>query len=267
MKKSKKNKKKNNNNLSLIGISIVALLFVTLIYQYFQLKQGMVELDGDNCRVDGLFPRETVVLLDSTEALSESQQVNITNRAEKLVRNSLLHERFTIYALQDNPDRFKPTLTLCNPGDGQEKPELLKAKKQLRAFKKEFEEPMIQSFRDMSNIESSESSPIMEMLKFVGLRTFAKSDSPDKRLILVSDMVEHTESYSQYRNRNYDFRSLSATPYFREMRPSLDGVYINLLYIERASLAEIQGGDHVTKFWQPFARRSGGQIDDITYIN
>ena len=126
---------------------------------------------------------------------------------------------------------------------------------------------MIQSFRDMSNIESSESSPIMEMLKFVGLRTFAKSDSPDKRLILVSDMVEHTESYSQYRNRNFDFRSLSSTPYFREMRPSLDGVYINLLYIERASLAEIQGGDHVTKFWQPFVRRSGGQIDDITYIN
>ena len=156
MKKSKKNKKKDNNNLSLIGISIVAVLFVTLIYQYFQLKQGMVELDGDNCRVDGLFPRDTVVLLDSTEALSESQQVNITNRAEKLVRNSLLHERFTIYALQDNPDRFKPTLTLCNPGDGQERPELLKAKKRLRAFKKEFEEPMIQSFRDMSNIESSD---------------------------------------------------------------------------------------------------------------
>ena len=96
MKKSKKNKKKNNNNLSLIGISIVALLFVTLIYQYFQLKQGMVELDGDNCRVDGLFPRDTVVLLDSTEVLSESQQVNIKNRAEKLVRNSLVHERFTI---------------------------------------------------------------------------------------------------------------------------------------------------------------------------
>lgn len=267
MKKSKKNKKKNTNHLPLIGISIFALLFGTLIYQFFQLKQGMIQLDGDNCRVDGLFPRDTVVLLDSTEALSESQQVDIKNRAEKLVRDSLLHERFTIYALQDNPDRFKPTLTLCNPGDGQEKSELIKAKKELRMYKKEFEGPLIKSFSDMSSIVSSESSPIMEMLKFVGLRTFARSDSPDKRLILVSDMVEHTDSYSQYRNKNLDFESLSNTPYFREMRPRLDEVYIDLLYIERASLAEIQGSDHVTKFWQPFVRRSGGQINNVTYIN
>lgn len=267
MRKRKKSKRKNTNYLPQVGIAIFAVLFITLFYKYFQLKGEIIQLDENNCRVDGLFSRDTVILLDSTEPLSESQQVDISNRAHKLVRDSLVHERFTIYALKDDPGRFQPAMVICNPGDGQDKPEILKAKKSLRIFKNEFERPMIESFKDMSNLESSESSPIMEMLKFVGLRTFERSDSRDKRLILVSDMVEHTDAYSQYRDRRLDFQNLSNTPYFREMRPRLDGVYIDLLYLERSSLSEIQGSDHITKFWQPFVRRSGGQINNVTYIN
>ena len=264
---SKLSRKKNNNLGPIIAIAMAIFLFGTLIYQYLQLKQSEVKLDGNNCRVDEFFPRDTVVLLDSTEALSEAQYEDILNHAQKLVRDSLVYERFTIYALQDNPDRFKPATTLCNPGDGQDKPEIIKSKKALRKFENSFKKPLIESFSGLSKIESSETSPIMEMLKFVGLRTFARSTSPEKRLILVSDMVENTRSYSQYRNSNLDFAKHSQSPYFREMRPRLDNVFIDLLYIERPALAGIQGGNHISKFWQPFVRRSGGQIKSVTHIN
>jgi hypothetical protein len=263
----KKQKKKGSGPFPLIIITLVVGLFATLFYQYFELTQNEIKLDSNNCRVDGLFPRDTVILLDATDALSDSQLVGVGNRMELIVREGIMHERFTIYALEDDPDRFKSSRTLCNKGDGQQKPWLLRAKKTLRDWRVEFRDPMLNSVKGLASVTPSTSSPIMEMIKFVGLRTFALSKSSDKRLILVSDMVEHTDSYSQYRDRKLDFENLSKSPYFREMRPRLNDVMIDLLYIERPALSDIQGSDHVTKFWRPFVRRSGGKIKSVTYIN
>jgi len=267
IRSKKKKKKKGSGPFPFIIITLVVGLFGTLFYQYFQLTQNEIKLDSNNCRVDGLFPRDTVILLDATDALSDSQLVGVGNRMELIVSEAIMHERFTIYALEDDPDRFKSSRTLCNKGDGQQKPWLFRAKKTLRDWRVEFRDPMINSVKGLASVTPSKSSPIMEMIKFVGLRTFGLSKSSDKRLILVSDMVEHNDFYSQYRNRDLDFEKLAQTRYFREMRPRLSNVMIDILYVERPTLTGIQGSDHIRKFWQPLVRQSGGQIRDVTYIN
>ena len=262
-------RKKTNNTLPIAIIGLVLVLLAVFSYQYAQMVEATIQTDStSNCRSDGFFPRDTVILLDATEAVSQAQFEDLSNRVELVVRDSITHERFTIYFLRDEPERFQPKLVVCNPGTGAN---LSAATNNLRKLMKtwqvSFRAPVKGSLQGLTEVAPSTSSPIMEMLKFVGLRTFARSNSPEKRLILVSDMVEHTNSYSQYRDTKLDFKSLSKTPYFREMRPSLDEVMIDLLYIERANLAEIQGGDHVAKFWQPLVRRSGGQIKNVIYIN
>jgi hypothetical protein len=267
---SKRNRrKKTNNNLPIAIIALVIMLLCIFVYQYTKAVQSTIKTDKvTNCRSDGFLPRDTVILIDATEAVSEAQFEDLSNQLKLIVSDSTIYERFTIYFLRDEPDRFQPKLTVCDPGTGEN---LSSATNNLRKLKKtwkeSFEAPLKNSIDGLDEVSPSTSSPIMEMIKYVGLRTFARSNSPDKRLILVSDMVEHTDSYSQYRNRNFNFDSLAKAPYFREMRPRLNEVTIKLLYIERPSLSEIQGNDHVTKFWQPFVRRSGGQINDVTYIN
>ncbi|MDC0004199.1 hypothetical protein OAE19_07350 [Porticoccaceae bacterium] len=207
-------------------------------------------------------------MLDATEAVSQAQLEDLSNQLEIMVRDSIIHERFTIYFLRDEPERFQPSLVVCNPGTGQNLSSAThNLRKLMTTWQNSFKAPVTDSLQGLAKVTPSSSSPIMEMLKFVGLRSFARSTSPDKRLILVSDMVEHTDSYSQYRNKNLNFEKLSQTPYFREMRPRLNDVMVDLLYIERPPLAKIQGSDHVKKFWQPFVRRSGGRIKNVTYIN
>ena len=262
-------RRKTSNALPIAIIGLVLILLVLFGYQFTKAVQSMVETDAStNCRSDGFFSRDTVVLLDATEGLSEAQLVGLTNQLEQVVRDSLIYERFTVYVLRDDPERFQSRLVVCNPGDGQNlDPNTNNIKRLLKNWQTSFRGPVIRSLQELSEVAPANSSPIMEMLKFVSLRTFSRSAAADKRLILVSDMVEHTDSYSQYRNTNLDFEKLSQTPYFREMRPALTGVMIDLLYIERPALAQLQGSDHITKFWQPLVRRAGGQIRNINYLN
>jgi len=262
-------RKKANNTLPIIIIGSVLALLALFIYQYTLVVQGTVKTDAaTNCRSDGVFPRDTVVLIDATERVSTAQFEYLSNQLEQVVQTSIIHERFSIYFLRDDPERFQPALVVCNPGTGQNlSSNTANLPKLMANWEKSFKAPIKESLLGLAEVSPSLSSPIMEMLKFVGLRTFARSTSADQRLILVSDMVEHNDSYSQYRNRDLDFEKLAQTRYFREMRPRLSDVMIDILYVERPALIEIQGGDHITKFWQPLVRQSGGQIRDVTYIN
>jgi hypothetical protein len=267
--RTRNRRKKANNSLPTIIIGLVLVLLALFIFQYSKVVQGTIKTDAaTNCRADGVSPRDTVVLIDATEAVSTAQLEDLSNQLEQVVQTSILHERFTIYFLRDDPERFQPSLVVCNPGTGQNLSGATNnLKKLMTTWEESFKAPIKNSLLGLAELTPSSSSPIMEMLKFAGLRSFARSTSPDQRLILVSDMVEHNDAYSQYRNRNLDFESLAQTRYFREMRPRLSDVVIDILYIERPALAEIQGSDHIKKFWQPLVRKSGGQIRDVTYIN
>ena len=268
---SRRRKRQKTSNILPIAIIVAVLVILGIfIFQYTKAVQNKIETDSaNNCRSDGVFPRDTVVLIDATEAVSPTQLLSLSNQLDSVIRDSMIHERFTVYFLRDDPKKFQPKLLVCNPGTGQDlSPATNNLPKLLRTWRDSFQSPLKNTLKGLDEVLPSTSSPIMEMLKYVGLTTFDRSESTYKRLILISDMVEHTDSYSQYRNKNLDFKSLSQTQYFREMRPSLRDVVVNLWYLERNKLSEIQGTDHIDKLWVPFVRKSGGQvIQPITQIN
>lgn len=270
MKTGKKFKKRQqDNNIALTIIVAVIFLGILLGYKVIDTRQNMVDTDRHtNCRVDKQFPRDTVILMDATEALSESQVEGVINYLEDLVTDSIKYERFTLYFLNDDPETFKPQLTVCNPGDGQAlDPNTNNLKKLLKTWERSFKYPIIKSAQGLATVAPSDYSPIMEMLKFVALRTTSKSSALDKRIIIVSDMVEHTTAYSQYRNPKANFMLFKDTPYFREMRPRLNDVNVHLLYVERSRLAYVQGREHVELFWKPFIESSNGQYRSNLIIN
>tara|TARA_B110000503_G_scaffold113747_1_gene170804 strand:+ start:303 stop:1121 length:819 start_codon:yes stop_codon:yes gene_type:complete len=272
MSRTRTNKRKQSNNerMKALAMLVVCVGFVgTVLYNYFLATQNEIALDKTTlCRLDGDFPRETVILLDATESLSEAHTEAVLNRIESEIENSYLYERFSIYSLQDDPTRFQPQFVLCNPGDGKDKSYLTAAPKKIfEQWRLKFRDPILNEIKSLELQKSSESSPVMEMLKFVGLRTMARSDSSKKRIILVSDMVENTDKYSQYTNSNMDFNALKDTSYFREVRPRLNEVHVELLYIERGNLSGIQGKDHIQKFWKPFIEQSKGLLSSVTNIN
>jgi len=190
----------------------------------------------------------------------------VLNHLRETLRISKQDEQFTLYSLNDDLDTYQPTLIICNPGDGQESSELT-ANIQLltQTWEQDFYQKIVAAVESQMIIDEADNSPIMEMFKFVGIRSMFESTAPEKRIIVISDMVEHTSSYSQY-TQSVDFQTLKDSPYFREVRPSLDNVDVEMLYIERPELAVIQRRRHIT-FWENLIDEAGGRITLVEPIN
>jgi len=269
MSKKAKQKKKNDQIKGSIILGFVGLLAIWFGFSLYDANDKFIELHPEtNCRIDGVSPRETVILLDSTESLSEAQVETVINHLNHEIENAILFERFTVYSLKAEPERFQPQFSVCNPGDGSDKSFVNNnPRKILKKWETLFKDPILRAVTMMGYEEASQTSPVMEMLKFVGIRTFARSKSDEKRMILISDMVENTSKYSQYSDLSADFRANRDTPYFRKVKPRLLGVDVHILYIERSNLTKIQGKKHLERFWKPFLEASGGALSSITYIN
>ena len=263
-------KKKGNQNISnWILISIVLISLVALMYFYFKVSSEQVAIDSkSNCRIDGNAPRDTIILLDATQKLSDSHLEALRNIINQYIDASILYERFTIYILGDDPDKYRPQFSVCNPGDGEGVSSVTgNPQKILRNWNNSFKQPIIDVVNSLDADISASSSPVMEMLKFVGLRSIDRNMSSEKRILIVSDMVENTESYSQYSQKNLSYREWIRTPYFRKTRSRLDNVEVNIIYVERPELSSIQGKDHIEKFWSPLIKEAGGRLQTVKTIN
>lgn len=268
-RRSRRSTKKNGNFPYLVMLFIGTLFVFFVGYKFFEKKSELVEIDSNLCRLDKKFPRITAILLDATDGLNESQLENVENRVERILNSALEDEQFMVYFLNDDPDTFKPALTVCRPDDGEDANPLYEAPKKIKiAYKEQFFNPIMGVVGNLGPALAAQSSPVMEMLKFVGIRTMDQNDAPEKRLIIVSDMVENTLNYSQYKTPAKPFASLKKSPYFRQVRPRLQGVDVKIFYIERRDLNHIQKFDsHTRDFWAPFLRNSGVESVEFDNIN
>ena len=103
------------------------------------------------------------------------------------------------------------------------------------------------------------------MFKYVSINTMYDSSAKQKRIIFVSDMLHHTEQYSHYR-RSIDFESFAETPYSIEVKPYLNDVNIEVLYVVRAKDRNLQNRGHIA-FWEDFVSNAGGDIVRVKTIN
>ena len=268
MSRRSRRKKGNQNISSWITIIVVILLGATLFYFYSKAASEQIDIDQtSNCRTDGSAPRDTVILLDATQTLTESHLEALRNIVTQYIDESVMYERFTVYVLEDQPDRYKPQFSVCNPGDGAGVSAISgNPAKIYRNWSTSFRQPIIDMVNSLDSDLSANSSPVMEMLKFVGLRSISRETSSEKRILLVSDMVENTKAYSQYSQTNLNYSDWKDTPHFRQTRSRLDGVDVNIIYVERPSLSSIQGKDHIEKFWSPLIDEAGGLLKSVKTI-
>ena len=219
------------------------------------------------CPLDGVYPR-TAVLIDATDVLSDSQVKTITEEIDALRRRLAVHEWVGIFVLNEC-DLALPTpeVALCNPGDESAANVLYENPRQMqRRFEREFQAPIEAAVRRLSQLPSSSTSPLLEMIQAVaGDRNFDSTAS--RRLIIVSDMLQNVPAYSHYRD-GADFATWRNTNYAREfLQLSLLGVEVDILYLKRIAdgTREKQTRGHVA-FWEDYFDAVGATVNTLKPI-
>ena len=231
--------------------AVVALVVVGFVY--LRLTTVKPVLDKQTlCPLEGGAQSTTVVLLDTSDQWPEITREEVRKRLEKLAEDvpdyGLLELRLVDPSVQGGRIMFSK----CNPGSGVNESEITANPRLMRRkWKEQFLSPLQQALdRTLTQAETA-SSPILSTAQRIAVDHF--DGKRPGHLILVSDMIENTPDYSQYKG-DFSYERYKQSPAYKKQHTDLRGADVTILYVQRLRM---DSGKHI-KFWTDWIRDNHG---------
>jgi hypothetical protein len=213
-------------------------------------KINAVQLDPANsCPLSGPVTVHAV-LLDQSDPISPLQVQRLRQLVNRLVEEAEVGERIDLYVLAANAvQAMTPRLSLCRPkSEGNilyENPEHIR-----KGYVARFQQPLDDALTQLTQLSSSNVSPIMESIKAVCIAAFGSlPPGVPTKLTIASDMIQYSSLLDHYKQR--DFEAFSHTPPYNEVVTDCHRARVNVLYLIRPRDARIQDRKHEL-FWEKF---------------
>ena len=212
---------------------------------------------------------ELVVIVDQSEALSISHKDQVTELVSKLLIDESVAPvgtHISIFTFGKNDFKqsgegqsIKPLVSVCRPKNSAN-PLYQNGRKINHQFEARYLKPVQGAIEGAASGSLGERSPIMEMIQYISSHTSLNADDKPgaKRLVLVSDLLQHSESYSSYSNRSYIVPS--------GLLPNLKGWNVNVLAPKRyGSDQALQAGENI-KMWNSFFKAAQASSLNIKFL-
>lgn len=246
---------KDRQGLWMMASVAAALAVLIGLNYYLQLRP---KAGPDNCI--GVPRVSTVILIDNSQAVPEQTRHEIVARADAWVRDSVRdNERVTIFRLSaSSTDSLLPVISVCKPpSDGNP---LIEDERAIgRVFRERFQAPLAQALQ--GPITESSASPIAEAVVDISLSAYLRADT--NRVLLFSDLIENTSSFSLYGCRDGDeaIRAFRASRQGALERPHFRNAHIILNIVPRTDLPANTTTACRDRFWMWFfGDNEGGSL-------
>lgn len=240
----------------------------TLFWWHTEKQAALVRLDQTTLCPSTGPTAVTAVLIDRTDVLNPVQREAIRQALASVKNSVMTGELLQLYSVGPADESVRePLIELCNPGRGDEVSAFDAAPRLVeQRWRDGFEGPLQAIFRDVVETDGASRSPIMESMQSVSVTAFGPDDRRvvPRRLVLVSDMLQHTDGASHYANF-LPFDGFGDTPYYRRVRGDLRDVEVEIFYIWRTTNKTIQGKAHV-QFWRDLISDQGGTLVHVDSI-
>lgn len=267
-KKRINNRKRRKDIFGSLIIIFVLIVIGSVVFSYIYVKNRHIKIDKNTFCPEKDLVEITAVLIDRTDKFNTVQQKSIKVHLEDLREEIPVGGLLSIYSVSATKNELlRPEFKMCNPGHGDEVNPLFGNPRIVeKRWMRGFDEPLQRVFNDMLSPGEATESPIMESIQSIAVSTFSsrKFRSVAKRLVLVSDMLQHTKELSHYR-ADLDFTKFSKSNYYRRIRANLNGVKVIIFYINREEIGSIQGRDHII-FWQKYFADQGAILTRVVSI-
>ncbi len=207
----------------------------------------------------------TEVLVDTSDDLPSATGREVQGVLDDLITNLPAFHRLEIRVLDIAANRSRLLFSKCNPGDGTglsewtENPRLARLR-----WIESFQKPAGDAIRNSLASAKANSSPIMAALQDIAIDRFSSDQSRaiKKRLIVISDMIEHTRDYSQYpRAGDLSYQRFRQSPAYPKYRTDLHGAEVTINYVTRPSVMP-DSARHAA-FWDAWVKDNGGALTAI----
>lgn len=209
------------------------------------------------CPLDHHAPvAHTVILIDETDQLNRDELAY----AKALVLNEYhwlpLGGRLTVRNIVADPDQGED-IVVCRMNDGSASSGLTSNPKMERAqFEKVAGARLNQLYASLSTAAPQDYSPLLESIAAAANRPNFGGDVAQRRLVILSDMAQHSEEFSQYGGKGHLRPPPEAA---EEFKPDLKGVEVRIHYVQRHKLVGLQGTSH-RNFWTGYLHHLGAGV-------
>jgi len=192
-------------------VLLISAIFVGSVYAESYLgKDNCTYLDKSQVR--RISSGELVIVVDQSEELSISHKKQVSDLVSELLADDSVTPvgtRISIFTFGKNDfkangsgQNIESILSLCKPQKSAN-PLFQNVRKVNHLFESRYLKPIQSAIDGAISGSLGERSPIMEMVQYVSTHTALNRDykSGPKRLILISDLLQHSEGYSSYNNK------------------------------------------------------------------
>jgi hypothetical protein len=246
--------------IALIFLALAALGALALFYFSVTPKP---RLDTASlCPVDG--PQGIiVVLVDTSDDLPQPAQREVLGMLEDQITALPAYYRLDVRVLDIAGGRSRSLFSRCNPGDGTglsewtDNPRLSRMR-----WLDDFRQPAKDAVKSSLSSASAKSSPIMGAIQDIAIDQFSSSAAQkvEKKLIVISDMLEFTPLYSQYPGAgDLSYLRFKRSPAYLKFRTDLHDARVKIEYVQQTQVT-IDSVKHI-EFWKEWIVDNRGVFD------
>lgn len=236
-----------------LSLGVVALLVVLSFTVFSQVRTDK----KTGCLLDHKAPEaHTILLVDETDQLSRDE----LTYAKALILNEYywlpIGGRLTVRNVVADPD-LAEDIVVCRMDDGSQVLGIGRNPKMVRKnFEKVAGARLEELYTALRTAPIQKYSPLLEYISAAMDRANFGANIENRRLVLLSDMAQHSELFSQY---GRGARLKPGSDVIDELRRDMDGVHVRIHYIPRRKLASIQGESH-RRFWINHLQAMGADV-------
>lgn len=198
----------------------------------------------------------TAVLLDLTDPLSPAQHSQLMAWLEEEIDAAPRGTQFTMGVVSEDHANWGATEPLCKPQTGASANSLTQNARLIDdRYHELFLAPLNARLESMVSASGADRSPIMESLQALvsdsaGFVTF----KGDRRIVIVSDLLQHSATLSFYRGG--DWESFRSSPDFQRIGTTLNGAEVQIYQIPRPTEG-VRDPAILDDFWVNYFERQG----------
>ncbi len=176
------------------------------------------------CRLDRRDPAHTILMIDQSDPFNPNDFDWVYEFMDAEARALPKYGRLTVLTPRAG-DPYQPAeiFERCSPGSGDQANPILENPRMVDdAWREDFYAPLRERVEAALTEDRQPASPLAESIYSIGDRADFQGGTPNRRLILVSDLMQHSDEFSFYR-WGADVERFEASG-LAEETPRLEGV-------------------------------------------
>ncbi|MGH1420647.1 MAG: hypothetical protein ACRBEQ_02440 [Hyphomonas sp.] len=239
--------------------AMVAVVFAVFAFVAFNRPPAISKESA--CRVDRNDPAHTVLLIDQSDPFNPNDLDWVYEFVDMEARALPKYGKLTVMVPNaGNPYNPTAIFTACSPGSPSEANPITQNPRMIeQAFQKDFYQPLKDVVEGALMDEEQPSSPLFEAIYSISDRPDFQAGNEQRRLVLVSDLMQHSDGFSFYRlGADYDAYLASK---LAETSPEMSDVKVVARIVPRQDY-DLPMAD-VKAFWRAYFTDAGAEYGSV----